>query len=115
MLCLQISGFPVYSDLGQIDVEIKTNYQTIVLTEDQVDKMASFHKILFIYIMKAVRKCFAYDEREDVDGYFIVPLIRSKFVATFLQNFKSDVMHLVLLLYSSASKMSRMNILVLVS
>ena len=59
-------------------MSIETNAQVLSLTEEEIEEIVHFHKTLFLKVMKAVRKCFTYDKIGSVDGYFVVPLKKSK-------------------------------------
>ena len=76
----QICEFPTYSDLGEVRVTIQVNAETLRLSEEQLEDVSKFHRTLFLDIMEVVPKCFMYDNEEDSNGYFVVPLRLCKFL-----------------------------------
>lgn len=70
MLC----KFPLFVQLGEIEVDFQTNYKTVCLTEKQLIDIKEFHFFLFNDILEIVKPFFVLDNDENKETLFNVPL-----------------------------------------
>ncbi|XP_065211449.1 endoribonuclease Dicer-like isoform X2 [Planococcus citri] len=70
----QICNFPVFSDLGEVEISIDTNHCALELNEEELLGISKFHRVLFLKAVQVVKKCLMYSEDSDSVGYFLVPL-----------------------------------------
>nr|BAX36482.1 Dicer3 [Planococcus kraunhiae] len=69
----KVCDFPVFSDLGEMAINIVTNHRSYVLTKEQISTITKFHREIFLKAIQVVKKFLVYSEKND-SGYFIVPL-----------------------------------------
>nr|BAX36483.1 Dicer4 [Planococcus kraunhiae] len=70
----QICDFPIFSDLGEVEISIDTNHCSLELNEEELLAISKFHRVLFLKAIQVVKKCLLYSEEDDSVGYFLVPL-----------------------------------------
>ncbi|XP_065211445.1 endoribonuclease Dicer-like isoform X2 [Planococcus citri] len=70
----QLCEFPVYSDLGQVNVTIEVNAKIMKLTGEEVDKLLSCHKFIYLDVLQIVKGFLIGDRCNGDNSYCIVPL-----------------------------------------
>ncbi|XP_065211451.1 endoribonuclease Dicer-like [Planococcus citri] len=77
----QVCDFPVFSDLGEVEISIGTNfcsYAATAITEEIISALAKFHREVFLKAIQVVKKFLVYSGKNDPTGYLIVPLKPSR-------------------------------------
>lgn len=70
----QVCQFPVFTDLGQVNVSIKVNVVVARFTNEQIEKLFSFHRFLFLDVLRVVKGFMISDCSHKENSYFVVPL-----------------------------------------
>lgn len=70
----EICLFPIYVDLGQIDVSIEVNAVVLQFTDEEVQKLITFHRFIFLDVLKIVKNFLVIDFSNRENSYCIVPL-----------------------------------------
>ena len=70
----QICQFPVFTDLGEVKISIKMNVSIQRFTDEQVEKLFSFHKFVFLDVLQVVKGFQVADRSNKENSYFVVPL-----------------------------------------
>lgn len=72
----QLPEFPLFLNVGQVNVNIIVNHTVIQFTEKEMLHLEEFHKVLFTDALPVLKK---YCERNDVnfqlDDYIIAPVV----------------------------------------
>jgi endoribonuclease Dicer len=92
IIVFQICQFPVFMDLGEVDVSIKTNAYVTRFTDEEIERLFSFHRFIFLDVLQVVKGFLVADRSHKENSYFVVPLsvagkLNGEFVArqTFLE------------------------------
>lgn len=66
--------FPIFIRPGKIEVELQTNYKTVVLSEKQLKDIKEFHFLLFNDVLEIVKPFLIINNKENKETLFNVPL-----------------------------------------
>ncbi|XP_046981769.1 endoribonuclease Dicer-like isoform X1 [Schistocerca americana] len=69
-----LCDFPIFTNEGQMDVTISSNYKEYVLSEEKVNLCLGFRKLLFGYVLDLLKDFMAFDDRNEGNSYFVVPV-----------------------------------------
>ncbi|KAK4883339.1 hypothetical protein RN001_006658 [Aquatica leii] len=70
----KLCKFSVFVTAGEILVNLKLNYKTIVLTTEQLESLKRFHCLIFADILKVLKSFLVIDNDGEVDGFLVVPI-----------------------------------------
>ncbi|XP_044016604.1 endoribonuclease Dicer-like [Aphidius gifuensis] len=69
-----IPSFPIYMNVGQLNVNIFVNHSELTLTQSEFDKLKNFHWILFDDVIGVLKDYLIYDIDNLDNSYFVVPI-----------------------------------------
>lgn len=58
---------------GQLDVDIKINYATMMLSETDIESLKRFHFLLFNEILSVIKSFMLFDNENLENSFLIVP------------------------------------------
>lgn len=64
--------------MGEVRVSIRTNVGVVRLSEDELEQISVFHRVLFMKILQIVVDSAVYDLESKVNDYYVVPLKQRK-------------------------------------
>lgn len=71
----QVCEFPIYTDLGQVQVRILTNNVVLTPSAEQVAKVYAFHRFVFQDLLNVIKGFLVCDYLNARSSYCIVPVI----------------------------------------
>ncbi|XP_070162593.1 endoribonuclease Dicer isoform X3 [Polyergus mexicanus] len=70
----KIPSFPIFMKDGQLDVDVKINYATMMLSETDIESLKRFHFLLFNEILSVIKSFMLFDNDNLENSFLIVPL-----------------------------------------
>ncbi|XP_047345738.1 endoribonuclease Dicer isoform X1 [Vespa velutina] len=69
----QIPSFPIYMNVGELNVNIKVDYATMILTNEQIEELKIFHTTIFTNIVSVIKPFMTFDNDNLDNSFLIVP------------------------------------------
>lgn len=76
----QLCPFPIYTRSGEVHVTLTLSKQTVILDENQIDRMATFLNYTFTNVLRLQKYLMLFDLNASENSYIIVPVKRSKYL-----------------------------------
>ncbi|KAL6436316.1 hypothetical protein ACFW04_004692 [Cataglyphis niger] len=70
----KIPSFPIFMKDGQLDVNVKINYATMMLSKTDIESLKRFHFLLFNEILSIIKSFMLFDNENLENSFLIVPL-----------------------------------------
>nr|BAW35366.1 Dicer3 [Locusta migratoria] len=70
-----LCDFPIFTNEGQLDVKITSNYKQYTLSEEKVNLCLGFRKMLFGYVLDLLKDFMVFDGSNEGNSYCVVPVI----------------------------------------
>ncbi|KAK6635205.1 hypothetical protein RUM44_000456 [Polyplax serrata] len=70
----KICQFPLFLSMGQINCDFLVNIDEFVFNSSELDDIKLFHFTLFSKVLGVLKEYHAYDNRNEENSYFVVPL-----------------------------------------
>ncbi|XP_072751991.1 endoribonuclease Dicer [Anoplolepis gracilipes] len=70
----KIPSFPIFMKDGELDVDVQTNYVTMVLSETDIESLKRFHFLLFGEVLSVIKNFMLFDNENLENSFLIVPL-----------------------------------------
>ncbi|XP_011871131.1 PREDICTED: endoribonuclease Dicer [Vollenhovia emeryi] len=70
----KIPSFPIFMKDGKVNIDVKSDYATMILTEDEIALLKKFHFLLFNDIIPVIKSFMIFDNDNHENSFLIVPL-----------------------------------------
>ncbi|XP_025991526.1 endoribonuclease dcr-1 [Solenopsis invicta] len=70
----KIPSFPIFMKDGQLNVNVISDYTTIILNNDDIELLKRFHFLLFTNIISVIKSFMIFDNHNLENSFLIVPL-----------------------------------------
>ncbi|XP_063981181.1 endoribonuclease Dicer-like [Diachasmimorpha longicaudata] len=70
----QVPGFPLYMNIGTVQVEIDVNHSEVVLSSVEINQLKNFHWVVFAEVLGIVKSFTMFDNENGENTYLIVPV-----------------------------------------
>jgi len=73
-LLFQLCNFPLFTNAGEIKIQIQVNYSRITLSDEELKKMRNFHSSLFAKILDLDKGFLAWNFSSGRNDFLIAPI-----------------------------------------
>ncbi|XP_076668388.1 endoribonuclease Dcr-2 isoform X2 [Andrena cerasifolii] len=70
----QIPSFPIFMNVGELNVDIKVNYATINLSDEEIMSIQVFHTLIFSEIVPVIKSFMVFDNHNLDNCFLITPV-----------------------------------------
>ncbi|EFN79336.1 Endoribonuclease dcr-1 [Harpegnathos saltator] len=70
----KIPSFPIFMNIGELNVTIKPNYATMTLNNEDIKSLKIYHTLLFSEVIPVIKKFMVFDKDNLENSFLIVPL-----------------------------------------
>lgn len=70
---LQIPSFPIFMNIGELNVDVKVNHATMILSEEEVRFIKVFHTLIFSEIIPVIKSFMVFDNFNFDNCFLITP------------------------------------------
>ncbi|CAL1687755.1 unnamed protein product [Lasius platythorax] len=70
----KVPSFPIFMKDGELGVDVKLNYATMILSESDIELLRRFHFLLFSEIIPVIKSFMVFDNENLENSFLIVPL-----------------------------------------
>ncbi|XP_015124116.1 endoribonuclease Dicer [Diachasma alloeum] len=70
----QVPGFPLYMNVGPLQVDINVNHSEVVLSSVEINQLKNFHWVVFAEVLGIVKPFTMFDNENMENNYLIVPI-----------------------------------------
>ncbi|XP_031782799.1 endoribonuclease Dicer [Nasonia vitripennis] len=70
----EIPSFPIFMNIGDLQINIKSNNQLKSLTEMEIEQLKLFHTLVFSKILKVIKEFMIFDASNMENNFLVVPI-----------------------------------------
>lgn len=70
----QIPSFPIFMNVGELNVDVKVNHATMILSEEEVRFIKVFHTLIFSEIIPVIKSFMVFDNSNFDNCFLITPV-----------------------------------------
>ncbi|XP_014473379.1 PREDICTED: endoribonuclease Dicer [Dinoponera quadriceps] len=70
----KIPSFPIFMNVGELNVTVKPNYATMTLNEEDIKSLKIYHTLLFSEVIPVIKNFTVFDKDNLENSFLIVPL-----------------------------------------
>ncbi|XP_076635506.1 endoribonuclease Dcr-2 [Colletes latitarsis] len=73
----EIPSFPIFMNVGELNVDVKVNYATMHLSKEQIGFIKVFHTLMFTKVVSVIKPFLVFDNYNRDNCFLIVPVNES--------------------------------------
>ncbi|KAF7405409.1 hypothetical protein HZH66_004315 [Vespula vulgaris] len=67
----QIPSFPIFMNVGELNVNVKVDYEKMILTSEEIEELKIFHTTIFSNIISVIKPFMTFDN-DNLDNCFLI-------------------------------------------